>query len=433
MNTLTEDLAQALETLPAGALWVGFSGGVDSSVLLHALAAIPLARERGLTVLHVCHGLQPEAAAWAEHAGRFAAALGLPFRRVDVVVSGIAEEGVEAAARRARYAAFAQHLPSPGNLALAHHRDDQVETLLLRLLHGAGHEGLAAMRVLRSLGRNDVRRLWRPLLDRPRAELERYAHDHDLDCIDDPSNLQPVFARNRLRHEVLPTLRAMFPDADARIAASARRLREEADALDLVAINLLDEQLDATEHSLACAAFRTLPPALARRLIGAWIDRLGLPRPPPGIWPRILPELIDARPDAEPVLAWRGARLRRHRDALHADENAPDPVPDWSLPWDGTTPLVLPNRLGTLIFTPPLADPATFVVRLRRGGEMLFLRGHRRRVKTLLQEAGVAPWQRAQLPLLFDATGTLLSIAGRWNSDTFQASLQATHSRLRLY
>lgn len=433
MNTLTEHLAQALETVPAGVLWVGFSGGLDSSVLLHALAAIPLARERGLTALHVCHGLQPEAASWAEHAGHFATVLGLPFRRVDVVVSGIAEEGVEAAARRARYAAFAQHLPSRGNLVLAHHRDDQVETLLLRLLHGAGHEGLAGMRVLRSLSRNDVRQLWRPLLDRPRAELERYAREHGLDCIDDPSNLQPTFTRNRLRHGVLPTVRAAFPDADTRIAAAARRLREEADALDLIATDLLDQHLDAAEHSLACAALRSLPPALTRRLIGAWLDRLGLPRPPPGIWPRILPELIDARPDAEPVLAWRGARLRRHRDALHADENAADPAPDWSLPWDGTTALVLPDNLGTLVLEPPLPDPRTFVVRPRRGGEMLLLRGHQRRVKTLLQEAGVAPWQRARLPLLFDTAGTLQSIAGRWNSDPFQASLQATHSRLRLY
>ena len=433
MNTLTEHLAQALETLPAGELWVGFSGGLDSSVLLHALATIPMARERGLSALHVCHGLQPQAAAWAEHAGHFAATLGLPFRRVDVVVSSIAEEGVEAAARRARYAAFAQYVPSPGNLALAHHRDDQVETVLLRLLHGAGHEGLAGMRALRTLGRNDARLLWRPLLDRPRAELENYAHEHGLQCIDDPANVHPAFARNRLRHGVLPTLRAAFPDADARIIAAARRLREEADALDVIAADLLEEHLDAAEHSLACAALRTLPPALTRRLIGAWLDRLGLPRPPPGIWARILPELIDARPDAEPVLAWHGARLRRHRDCLHADDHAPEPATDWSLHWDGTTPLALPGALGALAFAPPLVEPEAFVVRPRRGGEVLFLRGHRRPVKKLLQEAGIAPWQRTRLPLLFDATGALLSIAGRWNSDAFQASLQAAHSRLRLY
>lgn len=433
MNTLTEHLAQALETLPAGELWVGFSGGLDSSVLLHALAAIPMARARSLTALHVCHGLQPEAATWAEHADRFAATLVLPFRRVDVVVSGIAEEGVEAAARRARYTAFAQHLPSPGNLALAHHRDDQVETVLLRLLHGAGHEGLAGMRTLRTLGRNDARLLWRPLLDRPRAELENYAHEHGLEYIEDPANVHPAFVRNRLRHDVLPTLRAAFPDADARIIAAARRLREEADALDGIAADLLEEHLDAAEHSLACAALRSLPSALARRLIGAWLDRLGLPRPPPGIWARILPELVDARPGAEPILAWHGARLRRHRDRLHADDDAPDPVPDWSLHWDGTTPLALPGGLGTLAFTPPLTAPEAFVVRPRRGGEVLLLRGHRRPVKKLLQEAGIAPWQRARLPLLFDATGALLSVAGRWNSDPFRATLQATHRQLRLY
>ena len=430
LNVLSERLA----ALPPGALWVGFSGGLDSTALLHMLAALPAARERSLTALHVCHGLHPDAQHWAQQCAAFAAALGVPFQRIEVTVSGIAAEGLEAAARRARHAAFAQCLPAPGVFALAHHRDDQAETLLLRLLHGAGHEGLAGMRLLRPLQRNETARwLWRPLLDVPRTTLIDYAHEHALDFIDDPANADPRHARNRLRHTALPALNAAFPDATARIAAAAQRLREEADALDALAFDLLHRYRNASDGSLACMPLRTCPPALARRLVGAWLDASGLPRPPPGIWPQLLPDLVNARQDATPVLAWRGARLRRHRDCLHADAGISNPHGDWSLDWDGTMPLALPDGLGALAFEPAPVHPARFHVRPRRGGETLHLNGHHRVVKKLLQEASVPPWQRDTLPLLLDADGRLLSIAGRWNDDAFSHHLAQTNTRLVLH
>lgn len=425
-------LSGRLAALPPGALWVGYSGGMDSTVLLHALAALPAARERGLAALHVCHGLHPEADAWARRCAAFAAALDVPFRRIDVTVSGIAEDGLESAARRARHAAFAQVLPAPGALALAHHRDDQAETLLLRLLHGAGHEGLAGMRMLRPLRREDAARwLWRPLLDVPRAALAEHAREHGVDCIDDPANAEPRHLRNRLRHTVLPALNAAFPDATARVAAAAQRLREEADALDALALDLLRRHRD-DDGSLACAPLRASPPALARRLVGAWLDAGGLPRPPPGIWSRLLPDLANARQDATPSLAWRGARLRRYRDRLFADDGTSAPRDDWSLGWNGMAPLALPNGMGVLAFEPAPAQPSRFHIRPRQGGESLRLDGHRRAVKKLLQEAGLPPWRRNALPLLFDEEGRLVSIAGRWNDDGFSRQLARTGTRLLL-
>lgn len=419
MKRLESLLTERLATLPPAPLWLGFSGGLDSSVLLHALAHLPQARGRGLTALHVCHGLHPDADIWAQRARTFAERLELPFRRADVAVGTIAQEGVEAAARRARYAAFARQLPNPGILALAQHRDDQVETVLLRLLHGAGQEGLAGMRALRPLRGDEARLVWRPLLDCPRAMLVDYAGAHGLDWIEDPANANPGFIRNRLRHAVIPALRAQFPDADARIAASAARLREEADALDHVARRELATQLAHDRSSLACEALRAMPIALRRRLLGFWLDRLDLPRPPPGIWQRIGPELLDARPDANPELVWRGARLRRHRARLFADADTSEPKPDWQLAWDGASTLQLPGTLGTLAFEPAPDTRQDFIVRPRRGGEHLSLRGHRRSLKKLLQEAGIPPWQRRDLPLLFDRDQTLLSVVGHWHSDRF--------------
>lgn len=426
-------LSERLAALPPGALWVGFSGGMDSTVLLHLLAALPAARERGLTALHVCHGLHADADDWARRCEAFAVSLDVPFQRIDVTVSDIEHEGLEAAARRARHAAFAHRLPAPGVLALAHHRDDQAETLLLRLLHGAGHEGLAGMKMLRPLRRDDVMRwLWRPLLDVPRAVLAEYAREHALDYIDDPANAEPRHLRNRLRHSVLPALNAAFPEADARIAAAAQRLREEADALDALAQEVLQRHHDADDGSLACMSLRTSSPALARRLLGAWLDACGLPRPPPGIWSRLFPDLVNARQDATPSLAWRGARLRRYRDRLFADAGTSESRNDWSLAWDGLAPLTLPNGVGVLAFEPAPSTPSCFHIRPRHGGEILHLHGHHRVVKKLLQEAGLPPWQRDALPLMFDAQGRLLSIAARWNDDGFSRHLAQAGARLLL-
>lgn len=426
-------LGERLALLPPGVLWVGYSGGLDSTVLLHMLASLPAARQRGLHALHVCHGLHSDAEGWVRHCEAFSAALDIPFQRADVTVSTTSEEGLEAAARRARHAAFAQYLPAPGVLALAHHQDDQAETLLLRLLHGAGHEGLAGMRDLRPLrGDDTLRWLWRPLLDMPRALLVDYARDHGLDFIEDPANAAPRFIRNRVRHAALPALNAVFPDAATRIAAAARRMREEADALDVIAFELLRRHHDDDARSLACEPLRTSPPALVRRLVGAWLDAAGLPRPPPGIWARLVPELVDARRDATPVLAWRGARLRRHRDRLYADDGVMNAPADWALTWHGISPLRLPNGMGTLAFEPPLPAPSQFHVRPRHGGEVLHVGGHRRVVKKLLQGAGLPPWQRDGLPLLFDTQERLLSVSARWNDDGFSRQLAQAGTRLIL-
>ena len=314
----------------------------------------------------------------------------------------------------------------------------------MRLVHGAGLEGLAGMRSLRPLRRDDPRLLWRPLLDVPRAELEAYAQQHALSYVDDPANAHPDYTRNRMRHTVLPALRSAFPQGEAGIVAAALRLREEADALDHLARTALRQHEDPAERSLACAGLREMPTALRRQVIGVWLDTHGLPRPPPGIWAQLQPDVLDARLDSEPVLAWRGARLRRFRDHLYADDGVEEPSSNWSLEWDGKTALALPNGMGTLDFLPAHEAPigadgagldasSRFVVRDRRGGETLRLNGHTQAVKKLLQHAGVPPWQRTRLPLVFDHTGELLSIAGRWNSDDFSLWLQKRHIRLRLH
>ena len=420
-------LAAGVAALPPGALWAGFSGGLDSSVLLHALAHLPAARERGLVALHVDHGSSEQSAHWAEHCRAFADNLGIETHIAKANVQGIAEYGLEGAWRRARYAAFEEALPEPSVLALAQHRDDQVETLLLRLLHGAGSEGLAAMRVWRPLRNDGNRYLWRPLLDAPRTALHDYAHTHRLVPIDDPANHDPRHARVRLRQTVLPALREAFPDADARIAAAATRLRWEAQVLREGAVRFILQHCDTPDPKRADAslpgnALAQLPLAMLREVMSYWLDLRGLPRPPAAIWLRIVPELIEAAADAQANLHWRGAQLRRHRGRIHA--LAPlDETPSFVLEWDGLAPLNLPHGLGALALDPAPAQPQCWQVRSRAGGERIRIAGVNRSLKHVMQEAAVPPWQRGRLPLLFDADGHLLAVGNRWRSDRFNARL----------
>lgn len=426
-ESLIDHLAATFAAAPPGPIRVAYSGGLDSTVLLHALSTLPAARERELGAIHIDHRLHPDSARWAEHCAQFCAALNLPLRVVRVQVDDIADLGLEGAARKARQTAFAMHLPADGVLALAQHCDDQAETLLIRLLHGAGHEGLAGMRKLRPFGNGW---LWRPLLDLGRDQLRAYAKKHALAWIEDPSNADAQHARNHLRHAVLPALATRWPDATWRIAAAASRLRKESDLLRHVAQQALAVAQGVDPATLSLRAVRDMAPALRRLAIGQWLDALGLPRPTPGVWSRLAPDLLNARKDATPLLSWRGAELRRHRETLYALRPLPAVTGDWSLLWNGETPLRLPDSFGTLVLEPATGIDA-ITVRPRRGGERIEQTGVRRELRTLLQDLGVPPWTRARLPLLVDAHGELLAVADLAMSPHFAQILAGSGTRLR--
>lgn len=402
-----------LPPLPAehvGPLLIGFSGGLDSTVLLHRIAHDPALRERGLVAIHVHHGLHADADAWAEHCRRRCAQWNVRCEIVSVEVSRTGGEGLEAAARRVRYAALARHLVTGGVLLTAHHRDDQAETFLLRALRASGVDGLAAMQAWRSFGEGWH---WRPLLEVPRSELLAYAQAHALTWIEDPSNADVDLDRNFLRHEVLPLLRQRWPQAETLLARSAalagesvRLLRAE-DAVALAAASTLDP------HALRVSALLRLPRERRARVLRHWIHSLDLPPLPGEGIARIEAELLRARDDAEAGFRWRHAVIRRWRDLLHAEVAVPDLAPDWTVEWTTTQPLPLPTR-GELALHGQ-AWPTPLRVSGRRGGERLRLpgRSHSHALKKLLQSRGIPPWERVALPLLWEgdellAAGNLL-------------------------
>ena len=423
---LAETLCRALAGQPPGALCVAFSGGPDSTALLYALAALPEARARGLRALHVDHGLHADSTRWAEHCARVCATLDLPCAVVRVQVETRRGEGLEAAARHARYAAFAAHLQAGETLLLAHHRDDQAETVLLKLLRGAGPEGLGGMRERRALGRGT---LWRPLLHAiSRAQLHDYVAAHALPCIDDPSNADTRLARNHLRHAVLPRLAVHWPQATDSILHSAMLSRAAADVLRTHWLAAFDALHDAASGSLDSTGWLALAPALREPLLDHWLHTRGLNAPTTAQRAQIERQCA-ARPGQSPCIRWRGTELHVWKGRLWARAVPPPLDPSWLAPWQGE-PLTLPDG-GRLALRDPharLAAPLT--VRLRRGGERIKPDGdaHTRELRDLFQQAALPPWQRHACPLLYEGA-TLVAMADRWLSARGRALFEAAGSR----
>ena len=422
----------AIDTAPASgrAVCVGFSGGLDSSVLLHRLATEPTLDRSRLRALHVHHGLHADADDWAAHCRRACDAAGIALQVVRVQVPRDSGLGIEAAARLARREAFAAALGDAEVLALAHHRDDQAETFLMRTLRGSGVDGLAAMRPWQAFAGGW---LWRPLLDTARADLRAHARRHGLDWIEDPSNLDPALDRGFLRASVLPALRARWPHADAALARSAALAAEAAALLqdeDARALALLEGE-DATP-GLPIDALLRHPPARRARLLRAWVATQGLPPLPARGIDRIEQDLLYARDDAGACFAWQDAWIRRWRGTLHAGRTQAAIPAGWSTRWSGDQPLPLPDG-GTLELVGGAAFQPPVQVRLRTGGERIVLPGrrHSHALKQLLQETGIAPWERAGMPLLVDAEGQVLAAGDRIVSAALQDWLQARGAHLR--
>lgn len=377
--------------------------------------------------MHVHHGLQPAADTWAQHCEQVCAGFAVPCVVERVRVHGVAEEGLEAAARRARYACLARLL-EPGEVLLtAHHQDDQAETVLLQLLRGTGVHGLSGMPVLMPFAAGIHAR---PLLGFPRAGLEHYAREQGLSWIEDPSNRALEIGRSLIRYRVLPLLRERWPTAGRQLAQAARHAAEAA--------ALLDEQArgdlaDCAEHDgLRVSALKRLSPPRQRNLLRYWIRARGFRVPSTK---QI--ELLQAQLGVEPrtrhtAIRWRGAELRRYRDNLVLRTDTVSPAVASVVAWDGTRPLPLPSLGRQLRLAPAPArgqglacarvDGVTFSVRFRQGGETCRLPGrlHHHKLKKLLQEAGVPPWERAQLPLLF-VNDALAAIGDRWVCEPFAA------------
>ncbi len=425
-DPVIDALSRCLEALPAKTrLIVGYSGGMDSHVLLHALAhATASGRKGALSAIHVNHGLHADAGKWALHCEQVCRELDVPLETVEIRVTAKAKQGPEAAAREARYAAFEQRLQEADALLLAHHLDDQAETFLLQLLRGAGPAGLSAMPAEAALGPG---RLLRPLLEVSRGEIRDYAKSHGLDFVDDPANQQLRYDRNYLRHEIMPRIQRRWPGAARTIARAAGHQA----ALARIARELGARALKEAEGgvTLSCKALSHLHPDVARLALRAWLEGRGFSPPSKVVLDRILNEAVTAEVDAKPLVAWPGAEVRRYRGALHVTPPLSPAEPGRVEAWDGRRSLALPQgRLSVLPakgrgLRAALTSNGDLEVRFRRGGERCRPAGQSRSatLKAWFQRRGVPPWERDRIPLIF-IRGELAVVAGHWVCDGFESA-----------
>ncbi|TFZ49212.1 tRNA lysidine(34) synthetase TilS [Serratia proteamaculans] len=400
-NQLSAQLARQL-----GAhrnLLVAFSGGLDSSVLLHLLVGLRQQwPDLQLRAVHVHHGLSAFADQWVTHCQQQCVAWQLPLVVQHVQVDS-QQGGIEAAARAARYSAFATTLAAGETLLTAQHLDDQCETFLLALKRGSGPAGLSAMAAQTSLGNNH---LLRPLLGHSRQQLEAYAQQHQLSWIDDDSNQDPRFDRNFLRLQVLPLLNQRWPHFAAATTRSASLCAEQEQLLDELLAEQLHKLLDE-DRALAIDGLLTCSPARRFALLRRWIALFGVTMPSREQLQRLWDEVALSRDDAEPQLQLGKNQFRRFRRRLYLLPLMAD-LSEISLSWSLGDPLMLPDGLGELVsgegdicLRAPQSQQKVSIRFTAQGKHRILGRAHSRSIKKLWQELGIPPWQRECTPLIY--------------------------------
>ncbi len=405
--------------------WIAYSGGVDSHVLLHLLAQLRKQQKTpALTAIHINHQLNPSAREWVEHCRRICAGLDIEFiSEVVSVVNG--GDGIEAAARAARYAAFERHIGANELLLQAHHRDDQIETLMLRLLRGSGIAGLAAIPTRRALGRGQ---LLRPLLGYSRSDLLAYAQANQLQWIEDDSNQRDRFDRNFLRLKVLPVVEQRWSAYRTTLSRVVTQADEAARLLDELARIDAERAINA-EGNLSLVASEHLNVERQRNLLRFWFQQKNLPQPSREQLQEVL-AISHARADAQPCVTWPGVEVHRFRDCLHAVPPLPPlPTAPIDIEWNFSQPLII-QGLGKLtvssIIGSGLRADLNYRVRNRIGGERCKPAGraHSQTLKKLLQEYNVPPWLRDRLPIIY-CGDRIAAVGNLWVCEGFTAALAA--------
>ena len=415
----------------AGATFrVAYSAGMDSHVLLHALASLRQAYPFSLSAIYIDHGLQPQSMDWGEHGARICRDLSVSYSVHRVVVTATSRDGLEAAARRARYDQLDRQLQAGEFLLTAHHQDDQAETILLQMLRGAGVPGMAAIPPRAPFGRGE---LLRPLLGFSRTSLHAYAAANALRWVEDPSNRDLRWRRNFVRSDVLPRIEQYWPEARQVLARTAMHASEALELLDEVAVEDLAEcrhpDRNRYLHTLSATAVCRLTPARQRNLLRYWLRTQNYMVPGTHQLDELLRQVTTESRSRHARIQWTGGEVWRYRDRLVVVPRQQLPDSRLDVAWDVTGPLQLPNvgRLhakssrGAGVSRNRLTS-TELRVRLRQGGENLRLpgRAHRHALKKLLQAEGVPPWERSRLPLFY-ANDELVAVADRWVSADYAA------------
>ncbi len=423
-NPLSSEIIESLlnQHKPFVNVYVGYSGGVDSHVLLHLCTSIKIL-EGKITAVHVHHGLQAEADEWVVHCQKAAESLGVNFLPIHVDAKASPGESPEETARNVRYAALKLLVTADDALLVAQHRDDQLETVLLQLFRGAGLRGLSGIPESIFFGPS---LMLRPLLNFSKDEIVEYAKAQNLQWIEDPSNQLNDFDRNFLRNDVIPLLKQRWPACAKTVSRSARHCAEAQVIVTAVADELFYPVFSKSSKTLCVTQLQAHKNPRQHLIIRHWFQSLGLRMPAQAFIERIQAEVIAAREDSDPILVGSGFFIRRYRDRLYCIKQAEqEPLPDmnWS---DGETFInfAIHRRLS---YSPSSAgilldrwQKSKVTVKFRSGGEKIRLpnRNEHHTLKNLFQEAGIPPWERELIPLVY-LDNKLAAVGDLWVSADF--------------
>ena len=421
----------------ANHLYVGYSGGLDSHVLVHVM--VELVGKKKVTVVHVNHQLSANSDIWQEHCEDICLELG-----VDIICKTVSIKnrgtGIEDAAREARYGIFEKLLKKNDLLILAHHADDQIETMLFRLFRGSGIKGMSGMPISRLLGNGE---LFRPLLPFFRRDLESYALANQINWIEDDSNLDVAFDRNFIRHKLIPTINERWPNSSFQLNRSANIFSESDFLIDVLAqkdFAIVTEVSERVGWSISIDKLNGFEIIRQKNILRYWFNLHNLTLPSYAVLDNALDQMIGSKADAEPIVSWGDLQLRRFNKKLYLlPFNFDDPnysfkkkkglelLEKYPIKWDGSSQLILPDSSSLCVKRNikgglRMDFKKNLEIRFRSGGERCKPKGRSgsNTLKKLFQEYSLEPWLRNNIPLIY-IDNHLAAVGDLWVCDEFCA------------
>ena len=421
----------------ANHLYVGYSGGLDSHVLLHVI--IELIGKKRITAVHVNHQLSSNSDIWQKHCEDRCLEIG-----VDIICKTVSIKnrgtGIEDAARNARYSVFEKLLKKNDLLILAHHADDQIETMLFRLFRGSGIKGMSGMPISRLLGNGE---LFRPLLPFFRRDLESYASANQINWIEDDSNLDIAFDRNFIRHKLIPTINERWPNSSFKLNRSANIFAESDFLINILAqkdFKIVTEVSERVGWSISIDKLNGFEIIRQKNILRYWFNLHNLTLPSHAVLDNALNQMIGSKIDAEPFVSWGDLQLRRFNKKLYLlPLNFEDPnysvkkkkgrelLEKNSIKWDGSSHLILPDSSSLCVKLKikgglRIDVKKNLEIRFRSGGERCKPKGRSgsNTLKKLFQEYSLEPWLRNNIPLIY-IDNRLAAVGDLWVCDEFCA------------
>tara|TARA_B110000196_G_scaffold86566_1_gene75070 strand:- start:2568 stop:3923 length:1356 start_codon:yes stop_codon:yes gene_type:complete len=421
----------------ANHLYVGYSGGLDSHVLLHVI--IELIGKKRITAVHVNHQLSSNSDIWQKHCEDRCLEIG-----VDIICKTVSIKnrgtGIEDAARNARYSVFEKLLKKNDLLILAHHADDQIETMLFRLFRGSGIKGMSGMPISRLLGNGE---LFRPLLPFFRRDLESYASANQINWIEDDSNLDIAFDRNFIRHKLIPTINERWPNSSFKLNRSANIFAESDFLINILAqkdFKIVTEVSERVGWSISIDKLNGFEIIRQKNILRYWFNLHNLTLPSYAVLDNALNQMIGSKIDAEPIVSWGDLQLRRFNKKLYLlPLNFEDPnysvkkkkgrelLEKNSIKWDGSSHLILPDSSSLCVKLKikgglRIDVKKNLEIRFRSGGERCKPQGRSgsNTLKKLFQEYSLEPWLRNNIPLIY-IDNRLAAVGDLWVCDEFCA------------